>query len=84
MDCFDWLHVYCAVYFSAGEMWSGYIRMGLWTDSLINAASVTGSLLDSALSDCSDYIVLLDFIRRGHFVVRTLFYLLDLCYLSGG
>ena len=52
MDCFDWLRVDCAVYFSAGEVWSGYIKKRLWTDSLINAAPVTGSLLDSALSDC--------------------------------
>ena len=52
VDCSDWLRVDCAVYFSAGEVWSGYIRKRLWTDSLINAAPVTGSLLDSALSDC--------------------------------
>ena len=38
--------------FSAGEVWIGYIRTGLWTDSLIYAAPVTGSPLDSALSDC--------------------------------
>ena len=67
VDCFDWQRVDCAVNFSPGEVWIGYIRTGLWTNSLIDAAPVTGSLL-----------------RRGHFVVRTLFYLLDLCYLSGG
>ena len=52
MDCFDWLRVDCAVDFSPEEDWIGYIRMGLWTDSLIDAAPVTGSLLDSVLSDC--------------------------------
>ena len=52
VDCFDWLRVDCTVDFSAGEDWIGYIRTGLWTGSLIDAAPVTGSLLDSALSDC--------------------------------
>ena len=52
VDCFDWLRVDCAVDFSPGEDWIGYIRTGLWTDSLIDAAPVTGSLLDSALSVC--------------------------------
>ena len=52
MDCFDWPRVDCGVYFSPGEVWIGYIRTGLWTDSLIDAAPVNGSLLDSALSDC--------------------------------
>ena len=42
----------CPVDFSPGEDWIGYIRMGLWTDLLIDATLVTGSLLDSALSDC--------------------------------
>ena len=41
-----------AVDFSPGEVRIGYIRPGLWIDSLIDAAPVTGSLLDSALSDC--------------------------------
>ena len=66
MDCFDWLRVDCAVYFSAGEVWSGYIRTGLWTDSLINAAPVTGSLLDSALSDC-----LIERCTAGFYSTRT-------------
>ena len=52
VDCFDWLRMGCAVDFSHGEDWIGYIRTGLWTDSLIDGAPVTGSLLDSALSDC--------------------------------
>ena len=50
LDCFDWPRVDCAVDFSPGEVRIGYIRPGLW--SLIDAAPVTGSLLDSALSDC--------------------------------
>ena len=35
-----------------GEIGIGYIRPGLWKDSLIDAAPVTGSLVYSALSDC--------------------------------
>ena len=51
VDCSDWLRVDCAVDFSTGEVGIGYIRKGLWTESLIDAA-LTGSLLDSALSNC--------------------------------
>ena len=52
VDCSDWLRADCAVDFSPGEVRIGYIRPRLWTDSLIDAAPVTGSLIDSALSDC--------------------------------
>ena len=52
MDCSDWSRADCAVDFSPGEVRIGYIRPRLWTDSLIDAAPVTGSLIDSALSDC--------------------------------
>ena len=75
MDCSDWPHVDCAVDFSPVEVGIGYIRPGLWTDLLIDAAPVTGSLIYSALSDCLIVFctVLLDFIQIGHFVVQTLF-----------
>ena len=52
VDCSDWPCADCAVDFSPGEVRIDYIRPGLWTDSLIDAAPVTGSLIDSALSDC--------------------------------
>ena len=52
VDYSDWPRADCAVDFSPGEFRIGYIRQGLWTDSLIDAAPVTGSLIDSALSDC--------------------------------
>ena len=52
MDCSDWLCIDCTVDFSIGEVRIGYTKKGLWTESLIDAAPVTGSLLDSALSDC--------------------------------
>ena len=50
VDCSDWLRVDCTVDFSPGEVGICYIRPGLWTDSLIDAAPVTGSLIYS--SDC--------------------------------
>ena len=52
VDYSDWPRADCAVDFSPGEIRIGYIRQGLWTDSLIDAAPVTGSLINSALSDC--------------------------------
>ena len=52
VDCSDWLRADCAVDFSAGEVRIGYIRPRLWTDSLIDAAPVTGSFINPALSDC--------------------------------
>ena len=52
VDYSDWPRADCAVDFSPGEIRIGYIRQGLWTDSLIDAAPMTGSLIDSALSDC--------------------------------
>ena len=42
----------CAVDFSPGGVWIGYIRPVLWDESLIDAAPVTGSLVSSALFDC--------------------------------
>ena len=52
VECSDWPHADCAVDFSPGEVGIGYIRPGLWNDSLIDAAPVTGSLVCSALSNC--------------------------------
>ena len=52
VDCSDWQRRDCALDFSPGGVWIGYIRPGLWNDSLIDAAPVTGSLVYSALSDC--------------------------------
>ena len=52
VDSSDLPRADCVVVFSPREVRIGYIRPGLWTDSLINAAPVTGSLIDSALSDC--------------------------------
>ena len=52
VDCSDWPHADCTVDFSPGEVGIDYIRLGLWNDSLIDAAPVTGSLVYSALSDC--------------------------------
>ena len=52
VDCSDWPCADCVVDFSPGEVGISYIRPGLWTDSLIDAAPVTGSLIYSALSDC--------------------------------
>ena len=52
VDCSDWPRADCVVDFSPREVGISYIRPGLWTDSLIDAAPVTGSLIYSALSDC--------------------------------
>ena len=52
VDCSDWPRSDCAVDFSPGEVGIGYIRPGLWNDSLIDAAPVTGSLVYSALFGC--------------------------------
>ena len=54
VDCSDWPCSDCAVDFSPGGVWIGYIRPGLWDESLIDAAPVTGSLVSSALFDCLD------------------------------
>ena len=54
VDCSDWPRSDCAVDFSPGGVWIGYIRPGLWDESLIDAAPVTGSLVSSALFDCLD------------------------------
>ena len=54
VDCSEWLHSVCAVDFSPEGVWIGYIRPGLWDESLIDAAPVTGSLVSSALFDCLD------------------------------
>ena len=48
VDCSDWPRTDCAVDFSPGEAGISYIRPGLWNDSLIDAAPVTGSLIYSA------------------------------------
>ena len=67
VDCSDWPRADCAVDFSPGEVRISYIRPGLWTDSLIDAAPVTGSLIYSALSDClillcTDFVLLAGFV----------------------
>ena len=49
VDYSDWPRTDCSVDFSPWEIRIGYIRQGLWTVSLIDAAPVTGSLIDSAL-----------------------------------
>ena len=84
VDCSDWPRADCAVDFSPGEVRIGYIRPGLWTDLLIDAAPVTGSLIDSALSDCLIVLCTAGFSSTWSSVVRTLSYLLDLCFPSGG
>ena len=52
--CSDWPCSDCAIDFSPGGVWIGYIRPVLWDESLIDAAPVTGSLVSSALFDCLD------------------------------
>ena len=52
VDYSDWPRADCMVDFSPREIRIGYIRQRLWTDSLIDAAPMTGSFIDSALSDC--------------------------------
>ena len=52
VDCSDWPRSDCAVDFSPGGVWIGYIRLGWWDKALIDAAPVTGSLVASALFDC--------------------------------
>ena len=54
VDCSDWPRSDCAVDFSPGGVWIGYIMPGLWDVSLIDATPVTGSLVSSALFDCLD------------------------------
>ena len=54
VDCSDWMRVDCAVDFSPGGVWIGYIRQELWDRSLTDAAPVTGSLAFSALFGCLD------------------------------
>ena len=54
VDCSDWLRSDCAVDFSPGGVWIGYIRPGWWDESLIDAAPVTWSLVSFALFDCLD------------------------------
>ena len=53
-DCSDWMRVDCAVDFSPGGVWIGYIRQDLWDRSLTDAAPVTGSFVFSALFGCLD------------------------------
>ena len=49
VDGSDWTRVDCAVDFSHGGVWIGYIRREPWDRSLTDAAPVTGSLVFSAL-----------------------------------
>ena len=82
VDCSDWPRVDCVGDFSPGGVWIGYIRQVLWDRSLTDAAPVTGSSLFCLIA--WTYIVLLDLLRVGHFVVRIVSYLLDLGYPSDG
>ena len=54
VGCSDWPCLDCAVDFSPGGVWIGYIRPGLEDGSLIDAALVTGSLVSSTLFSCRD------------------------------
>ena len=54
VSCSDWPCSDCAVDFSPGGVWIGYIRPGLDDVSLIDAPPVTGSLVSSALFVCLD------------------------------
>ena len=83
LNCSDWPCVDCAdcaVDFSPGEVRIGYIRPGLWTYSLIDAAPVTGSLIDSTLSDCLIVLCTAGLSSTWTFCSTDL---LDLCYTSG-
>ena len=81
VDCSDWSRIDCAVDFSFGEVRISYKRPRLWTDSLIDAAPVTGSLIYSALSDCLIVLCTDGFSSRWTSCSTDL---LDLCYTSGG
>ena len=54
VNCSDWPSFDCAVDFSPGEIWIGYVRPGLEDTSLIDAVPVTGLLVSSALFVCLD------------------------------
>ena len=54
VSCSDWSCVDCAVDFSPGGVWIGYIRLGLEDGTLIDATPVTGSLICSTLFSCRD------------------------------
>ena len=49
VDSYDWPRMDCAVDFSPGGVWTGYIRQDLWDRSSTDAAPVTGSLVFSAV-----------------------------------
>ena len=53
-SCADWPCLDCAVDFSPGGVWIGYIRTGQEDGSLIDAAPVTGSLVSSTLFSFRD------------------------------
>ena len=72
----------CAVDFSPGGVWIGNIRPGLEDGSLIDAAPVTGHLSPLLCSAAGTCIALLDFLLIGHFVVRTVSFLLDIKCVS--
>ena len=87
--CSDWMRVRGTVDFSPGGVRICYIRGALRDRSSTDATPVTGSIVFSALLDCLDpgawtYIVLLNLLRVGYFVVRIVSGLLDLDYPSGG
>ena len=54
VDCSECTRVDCAVDFSPGGVWIGYIRREPWNRSLTDATPVTGSLVFSALFGCLD------------------------------
>ena len=63
----DWSCLDCAVDFSPGGVWIGYIRPGLEAGSLIVAAPVTGSLVSSTFRMSSDLLVIVRAQRRVMF-----------------
>ena len=78
VDCSDWMCLDCAVDFSPGRVWIGYIRQDLWDRSLTETRQSLGHLSSLLSLVAWTYIVLLDLLRVRHFVVRIVSYLLDL------
>ena len=84
VDCSDWPHSNCAVDFSPGGVGIGYIRPGLWNDSLIDAAPVTGSLVYPALFDCLDVYCTAGFTSDWTFCGTDFVLLAGFEFSSGG
>ena len=77
VDCSDWMRMDCAVDFSPGGVWIGYLRQELWDRSLTDVAPVTGSLVFSALLGCLDV-----YFAAGFTLCRT-FCSMDCVLLAG-